>query len=40
MGVISARKRSDPGDDWLGSLMRIKPLKVDACAKVDALLQP
>lgn len=26
MGVISARKRSDPGDDWLGRLLGKKPL--------------
>ena len=37
MGVISARKRSDPGDDWLGSLMRTKPLKVVAIALANRM---
>jgi transposase len=37
MGVISARKRSDPGDDWLGSLMRVKPLKVVAIALANRM---
>jgi transposase len=37
MGVISARVRSDPGDDWLGSLMRTKPLKVVAIALANRM---
>jgi transposase len=37
MGVISARKRSDPGDDLLGSLMRVKPLKVVAIALANRM---
>ena len=37
MGVISARKRSDPGDDGLGSLMRTKPLKVVAIALANRM---
>lgn len=32
MAVISARKRSDPGHDWLGNLFKTKPLKVVAIA--------
>ena len=30
MGVISTRKRTDPGGDWLGGLIRAKPLKMVA----------
>jgi transposase len=37
MGVISARVRSDPGDDWLGSLMRTKPLKIVAIALANRM---
>ena len=37
MGVISTRKRSDPGDDWLGRLIRIKPLKVVAIALANRM---
>ena len=29
MGVISARKRSEPGADWLGRLIATKPLKAE-----------
>ncbi|RWR04068.1 IS110 family RNA-guided transposase [Paenirhodobacter populi] len=32
MGVISTRKRTDPGEDWLGSMLAKKPLKVVAIA--------
>jgi len=32
MGVISTRKRTDPGDDWLGGQIKTKPLKVVAIA--------
>lgn len=37
MGVISSRKRSDPGDDWPGGLIRAKPLKVAAIARADRM---
>ena len=37
MGVISTRKRSDPGDDRLGRLIRIKPLKVVAIAPANRM---
>jgi transposase len=37
MGVISTRKRSDPGDDWLGDLIRAKPLKVVAIALANRM---
>ena len=37
MGVISTRKRSDPGDDWLGRLIRTKPLKVAAIALANRM---
>jgi transposase len=37
MGVISARKKSDPGNDWLGGLIRIKPLKVVAIALANRM---
>lgn len=37
MGVISTRKRTDPGDDWLGGLIRRKPLKVVAIALANRM---
>jgi len=37
MGVIPARKRSDPGDDGLGSLMSTKPLKGVATALANRM---
>ena len=37
MGVISARKRSDPGTDWLGRLIATKPLKVAAIALANRM---
>lgn len=37
MGVISARKRSDPGDDWLGRMLGKKPLKVVAIALANRM---
>lgn len=41
MGVISARKRSDPGadpgKDWLGSMLAKKPLKVVAIALANRM---
>lgn len=37
MGVISARKRSDPGTDWLGRLIAAKPLKVAAIALANRM---
>lgn len=37
MGGISSRKRSDPGDDWLGGLIRAKSLKVVAIALANRM---
>lgn len=37
MGVISTRKRSDPGSDWLGRLIATKPLKVAAIALANRM---
>lgn len=37
MGVISARKRSDPGEDWLGRMLGKKPLKVVAIALANRM---
>ncbi len=37
MGVISARKRFDPGKDWLGSMLERKPVKVVAIALVNRM---
>jgi hypothetical protein len=37
MRVISARKRADPGDDWLGDLIRTKPLKIVALAPTNRM---
>jgi len=37
MGVISVRKRSDPGDDWLGRVPGKKPLKVAAIALANRM---
>lgn len=37
MGVISARKRSDPGTDWLERLIAAKPLKVAAIALANRM---
>ena len=37
MGMISTRKRSDPSDDWLGDLIRTKPLKVVAFALTNRM---
>ena len=37
MGVISARKRTDPGDDWLGRMLAKKPLKVAAIALANRM---
>ena len=37
MGVISARKRSDHGDDWLGRLIARKPVKVAAIALANRM---
>ena len=36
-GVISTRKRSDPGDDWLGRLLARKPLKLAAIALANRM---
>lgn len=37
MGVISARKRADPGEDWLGRMLAKKPLKVVAIALANRM---
>jgi transposase len=37
MAVISTRKRSDPGEDWLGGMVRTKPLKVVAIALANRM---
>ncbi len=37
MGVISTRKRADPGEDWLGRMLGKKPLKVVAIALVNRM---
>jgi transposase len=37
MGVISTRKRTDPGEDWLGEMLRKKPLKVVAIALANRM---
>jgi Transposase and inactivated derivatives len=37
MGVISTRKRTDPGEDWLGCMMEKKPLKVVAIALANRM---
>lgn len=37
MGVISTRKRTDPGKDWLGRMLAKKPLKVVAIALTNRM---
>lgn len=37
MGVISTRKRTDPGEDWLGRMLVKKPLKVVAIALANRM---
>jgi len=37
MGVISARKRADPGADWLGRMLARKPVKVVAIARANRM---
>ena len=37
MGVISARRKAEPGDDWLGRLIMTKPLKVAAIALANRM---
>lgn len=37
MGVISARRLSEPGTDWLGRLVATKPLKVAAIALANRM---
>ena len=37
MGVISTRKRADPGEDWLGRMLAKKPLKVVAIALANRM---
>lgn len=37
MGVISTRKRAEPGEDWLAEMLRKKPLKVVAIALANRM---
>jgi transposase len=37
MAVISTRKRTDPGDDWLGRMLARKPLNVVAIALANRM---
>ena len=37
MGVISTRKRADPGEDWLGRMLAKKPLKLVAIALANRM---
>jgi transposase len=37
MGVISTRKRANPGEDWLGTMLTKKPLKVVAIALANRM---
>ena len=37
MGVISARRKAEPGHDWLGRLIATKPLKVAAIALANRM---
>lgn len=37
MGVISTRKRADPGEDWLGRMLAKKPLKLAAIALANRM---
>jgi transposase len=37
MGVISTRKRADPGEDWLGRMLSKKPIKVVAIALANRM---
>ena len=37
MGVISARRKAEPGNDWLGRLIATKPLKVAAIALANRM---
>jgi transposase len=37
MGVISTRKRADPGEDWQGRMLGKKPLKVAAIALANRM---
>jgi transposase len=37
MSVISNRKRSDPGEDWLGRMLAKKPLKLVAIALANRM---
>ena len=37
MSVISARRKAEPGDDWLGRLIMTKPLKVAAIALANRM---
>lgn len=36
-GHSTARKRSDPGDDWLGRMLRKKPLNAVAIALANRM---
>lgn len=35
--MISTRKRTDPGEDWLGRMLAKKPLKVVAIALANRM---
>jgi transposase len=37
MGVIAKRRKSDPGEDWLGGMIRAKPLKLVAIALANRM---
>ncbi len=37
MGVITARRKADPGDDWLGRMLTKKPVKVVAIALANRM---
>jgi hypothetical protein len=37
MGVISPRKRTDPGEDWPGEMLRQTPPKVGAIALANRM---
>lgn len=39
MGVISARRRSGPGEDWLSRLIATKPLKLAAIALANRIVR-
>jgi transposase len=40
MGVISTRRRTDPGEDWPGEMLRQTPPKVGAIALANRMARP